>query len=104
MQPAEPPLTPETQAPLETFERLAPGQKRVFIQEVLQRAHPLDPEPLTDDEVRAAAAAFTEGLDEVALSPEQEALLDQRWGDYLQDPSQGAPWEAVKARIRRQAR
>jgi putative addiction module component (TIGR02574 family) len=39
--------------------------------------------------------------DEVTLPPDQEDLLDQRWHDYQKDPSQGTPWEVVKARVRR---
>ena len=44
---------------------------------------------------------LTANPDAVVLSPEQEALLDRRWHEYRQDPAQGAPWEVVKARIRR---
>jgi putative addiction module component (TIGR02574 family) len=42
--------------------------------------------------------------DEVTLTPDQEDLLDQRWRDYQKDPSQGTPWEVVKARVRRGTR
>ena len=39
--------------------------------------------------------------DEVTLTSDQEDLLDQRWREYQKDPSQGTPWEVVKARVRR---
>ena len=38
---------------------------------------------------------------EMTLTSDQEELLDRRWRDYQMDPSQSAPWEDVKARIRR---
>jgi putative addiction module component (TIGR02574 family) len=46
---------------------------------------------------------LTANPDAVALSPEQEALLDRRWHEYREDPSQGTPWDVVKARVRRKA-
>jgi putative addiction module component (TIGR02574 family) len=44
---------------------------------------------------------LTVNSDEVTLTSEQEELLDRRWHDYQMDPSQSAPWEDVKVRIRR---
>lgn len=39
--------------------------------------------------------------DAVTLSEAQRQELDRRWADYEKDPSLGAPWADVRARIAR---
>jgi putative addiction module component (TIGR02574 family) len=56
-----------------------------------------------EEESGAASGALFKSLDEVTLSPRQEQLLDQRWNDYLQNPSRGVSWETVEPRRRRDA-
>ena len=96
-------MTRQTQELLEAFDQLPEEERRIFAQEVLRRVLPFESGPLTDEEIGAASDALFKSLDEVTLSPEQEQLLDQRWNEYLQDPSQGVPWETVQPSSRREA-
>ena len=36
---------------------------------------------------------------ELSLTPEQEAELDRRWAQHLEDPASAAPWDAVRRRL-----
>ncbi len=47
-------------------------------------------ESLTDDE-RAA---------ELALTPEQEAELDRRWAEHVENPDTAIPWDEVRRKLR----
>lgn len=96
-------MTRQTEELLEAFDQLPEEERRIFAQEVLRRVLPFESGPLTEAEIGAASDALFKALDAVTLSPEQEQLLDQRWNDYLQDPSQGVPWETVQPRRRRGA-
>jgi putative addiction module component (TIGR02574 family) len=96
-------MTRQTEELLEAFDRLPEEERRIFTQEVFRRVLPFELGPLTEEEIGAASDARFKALDAVTLSPEQEQLLDQRWNEYLQDPSQGVPWETVQSRRRREA-
>ena len=96
-------MTRQTEELLEAFDQLPEEERRIFTQEVLRRVLPFESGPLTDEAIGAASDALFKSLDEVTLSPEQEQLLDQRWNEYLQDPSRGVPWDTVQPRRRREA-
>ncbi len=36
---------------------------------------------------------------ELQLTPEQEAELDRRWAEHLEDPSSAIPWEEVRRKL-----
>lgn len=36
---------------------------------------------------------------ELALTPEQEAELDRRWAEHLEDPDSAIPWDEVRATL-----
>ena len=96
-------MTRQTEELLEAFDQLPEAERRIFTQEVLRRVLPFESGPLTEEAIGAASDALFKALDEVAVSPEQEQLLDQRWNEYLQDPSQGVSWEMVQPRRWREA-
>jgi len=46
-------------------------------------------ESLTDDERQA----------ELILTPAQEAELDRRWAEHLENPNSGIPWDEVRRKL-----
>ena len=38
---------------------------------------------------------------ELALTPEQEAVLDRRWAEHLANPETAIPWEQVRRKLER---
>ena len=51
------PMSGETQALPDAFERLPVSERQLFAQEVLRRSLPFDSGPLSDDEISAASHA-----------------------------------------------
>ena len=49
--------------------------------------------------VEAIWDSIAEHPDALPLSETEREELDRRWADYLKDPTAGAPWSEVKARI-----
>lgn len=49
--------------------------------------------------VEAIWDSIAEHPDALPLSDAEREELDRRWADYLKDPTAGAPWSEVKARI-----
>ena len=58
------PMSGETQALLDAFERLPAPEKHLFAQEVLRRSLPFDSGPLSDDEIGAASGSLFQSLTE----------------------------------------
>ncbi len=44
---------------------------------------------------------LAEVQEEIPLTDEQRALLDERYRAFLENPEEGEPWEVVQERIRK---
>jgi hypothetical protein len=62
-------MSRESQALLEAFEHLPPGEKCALADEILRRVLPFDSGPLADEEIGAAAAVLFQSLDEEDAGP-----------------------------------
>jgi putative addiction module component (TIGR02574 family) len=49
--------------------------------------------------VEAIWDSIAEHPDALPLSDAEREELDRRWAEYVKDPTAGAPWAEVKARI-----
>jgi len=51
--------------------------------------------------VEAIWDSIAEVPEQVELSPDQAAELDRRLAEYEKNPSEGSPWQKVRARLER---
>ena len=65
-------------------------------------AHALSELLRLPSERRAELAMITdaERHEEFALTPDQEAELDRRWGEHLAKPESAIPWEEVLCKLK----